>query len=232
MAKMFGVEGEKLEVKEGKIQPLITEHGLKLISLACILTSPDDAVIWRGPLKMKTIKQFVEDVDWGKLDFLIIDSPPGTGDEPLSIIQLIPGIDGVVIVTTPQDIALLDSRKAVSFAKELKVPVLGIVENMSGLSCPHCGKNIDLFSSGGGEKAAKELKVPFLGKISLDPHIVESGDKGNPFISSDKGSKTKEEIMGIVSKVIGSLMHAYFKSIPCSVNRPMDPAKMEINNET
>jgi Mrp family chromosome partitioning ATPase len=151
---------------------------------------------------MKTIKQFIEDTEWGELDYLIIDSPPGTGDEPLSVAQLIPGIYGVIIVTTPQEVALLDSRKAVNFARALKIPVLGIVENMSGFICPYCGKGMDLFKSGGGEKAALEMKVPFLGRIPLDPSIVAAGDDGRPFISDNIKSKAKEAMVDIVNRIM------------------------------
>lgn len=199
MAKMVGVQGRRLGARGDRILPIELGSNLKLVSLALVLGSPDEPVIWRGPLKMKAIKQFIEDVEWGELDYLIIDSPPGTGDEPLSVIQLIAGIDGIIIVTTPQEVALLDSRKAVNFGRILKVPVLGIIENMSGLTCPHCGKEIDLFKKGGGEKAAQEMKVPFLGRLPLDPRIVESGDAGNPFINEE--SRAAEAMKDIVHRV-------------------------------
>jgi ATP-binding protein involved in chromosome partitioning len=202
MAKMVGVEGKRLGARGDRILPIELGPNLKLVSLALILGSPDEPIIWRGPLKMKAIKQFIEEVEWGELDYLIIDSPPGTGDEPLSVIQLISGIDGVIIVTTPQDVALLDSRKAVNFVRELKAPVLGIIENMSGLTCPHCGKEIDLFKKGGGEKVAQEMKVPFLGRIPLDPQIVESGDAGDPFIN--KESRAADAMKSIVTKIIAT----------------------------
>ncbi len=202
MARMVGCETKKLEVEEGKIQPIEVFPGLRLVSLALIHGPGPEPVIWRGPLKMQAIKQFVEEVDWGELDYLVIDSPPGTGDEPLSVIQLIPGIDGVIIVTTPQEAVLLDSKKAVNFAKQLKTPVLGIIENMSVLTCPHCAKEIDLFKRGGGEKAAQEMQVPFLGRLPLDPLIVESGDDGCPFISRDSGAA--KAMRDIVSKIMKS----------------------------
>lgn len=203
MAKMLGVEGQKVEFKNGKIHPIILDSRIKLMSMACVLSSPDDPVIWRGPLKMKAIKQFVEDVEWGELDYLIIDSPPGTGDEPLSLIQLIPGIDGAVIVTTPQAVALLDSRKAVNFIKELKVCVLGVIENMSGFICPHCGKETDLFKKGGGKQAAIEMEVPFLGSIPFEGEIVNAGDEGKPYILlSNKKSPAIEAMQNIVLEII------------------------------
>lgn len=200
MAKMSGFQGKRLAAEANKILPIEVTPNLKLVSLALILGLQDEPVIWRGPLKMKAIKQFVEDVEWGKLDYLIIDSPPGTGDEPLSIIQLISGFDGVIIVTTPQEIALLDSRKAVNFVKELKVPVLGIIENMSGFTCPHCGEEVDLFKKGGGEKAAQEMRVSFLGRIPFEPGIVEFGDNGNPFIK--KESKAADAMRNIVRRIL------------------------------
>ena len=151
---------------------------------------------------MAAIRQFLQDVAWGSLDFLIVDSPPGTGDEPLSIAQLIPDADGAVIVTTPQEVALLDSRKCVNFAKKLNLPVLGIIENMSGMVCPHCGKKIPLFKEGGGAKAAKEMLVPFLGKVPLDPEIVALGDDGKPFVDALPGSPASIALMEIVEKIL------------------------------
>jgi len=142
------------------------------------------------------------EVDWGELDYLIIDSPPGTGDEPLSIAQLIKDIDGVIIVTTPQEVALLDSRKAVNFARQLNVPVLGIVENMSGFVCPHCGKSTDLFKTGGGQKAAKEMSVPFLGKIPIEPEIVTFGDEGKPFVWDRKESSAAQAFAEMVEQIV------------------------------
>ena len=151
---------------------------------------------------MKAIQQFLGDVEWGALDYLVIDSPPGTGDEPLSTCQLISPIDGSIIVTTPQEVALLDSRKSVRFSQMLKVPVLGIVENMSGFACPHCGKHIDLFKSGGGEKAAEELQVPFLGRVPIDPDIVTTGDTGRPFIQDYSKTEAGCAMEDIVLKVM------------------------------
>ncbi len=156
---------------------------LRVISIGFLLRSADDAVIWRGPLKMGVIKQFLRDVEWGELDYLVVDSPPGTGDEPLSICQLMPEADGAVVVTTPQDVSVTDVRKCITFCRQVKMPVLGVVENMSGFVCPHCGKTTDLFKSGGGERMAAEMGVPFLGRIPIDPAVVESGDDGRPVVS-------------------------------------------------
>ncbi|MFH1904334.1 MAG: Mrp/NBP35 family ATP-binding protein [bacterium] len=202
IAKMLGVEGSKLAGSQsGWIEPIEVLPNLKAVSIAFMIDSPDKPVIWRGPLKMITIKQFLSDVNWGKLDYLIIDSPPGTGDEPLSVCQLIPDISGAVIVTTPQDVAILDSRKSVLFAQTLKMKVIGIIENMSGFICPHCRERTDLFKSGGGEKSAKELKVPFLGRIPIEPEIVTSGDSGNPYIHFQKNTDTAKIIETISQKI-------------------------------
>lgn len=201
IAKMLGIEEKRLIYSEEGIEPIVVLPGLKAVSLALLLEDKDEPVIWRGPLKMTVIKQFLADVNWGELDYLVIDSPPGTGDEPLSVCQLIPNINGAVVVTTPQEVATLDSRKSVSFAKELGVPVLGIIENMSGFICPHCHKEIDLFGTGGGEKSASDLKVPFLGKIPFELEMVRSGDSGKPFLSVRKESPVATVLDGIINKI-------------------------------
>jgi len=180
--KLLDLEGRTLSANGGLLEPVAFGDNLKVISIGFLLRNADDAVIWRGPLKMGVIKQFLRDVDWAELDYLIVDSPPGTGDEPLSICQLIQDADGVVVVTTPQDVALSDVRKCISFCRQLHMPVLGVVENMSGFACPHCGKRTDLFKAGGGESMAAEMGVPFLGCIPIDPAVVESGDAGRPFV--------------------------------------------------
>lgn len=153
-------------------------------------------------MKMGALRQFLAEVRWGPLDFLIIDLPPGTGDEPLTIMQLLPEADGSVVVTTPQDVALQNSRKSIGFSRKLNIPVLGVIENMSGLKCPHCGKEIDLFKIGGGEKAAVELDVPFLGRIPIDPKVVTSGDEGMPIVISDTDSPAAEAYNQIVDMIL------------------------------
>lgn len=181
--KMLGLEGSfPTADKDGKMTPIIINSTLAAISMGFLLESDDQPVIWRGPLKMGAIKQFINDVNWGDLDYLIIDLPPGTGDEALSVAQLIPENSNAIIVTTPQEVALLDSRKAINFAKKLGMNVLGVVENMSGMVCPHCGDSIDLFGKGGGKRAAKELDVPFLGDVPIIPSMVRSGDSGKPAV--------------------------------------------------
>lgn len=202
VAKMLGVEGQPLKEQNGKMAPVYVTPRLKVISMSSLLPDQDTPVIWRGPLKMGAIRQFLADVEWGNLDFLIVDSPPGTGDEPLSVAQLISGIDGAIIVTTPQDVALLDSRKCVNFVKRLKIPVTGIVENMSGFSCPHCGKEIDIFKVGGGEKAAGEMGIPFLGRIPLEPKMVDSGDSGKPYLLEGEESRAVRSLEAIVDAIL------------------------------
>ncbi|MGE4413194.1 MAG: P-loop NTPase [Candidatus Caldatribacteriota bacterium] len=205
VAKMLGFEGEKLTGKNGQIQPIQVRENLIAISMASLIESPDTPLIWRGPLKGVAIKQFLAEVNWGELDFLIIDSPPGTGDEPLSVCQLIPELDGGIIVTTPQEIALSDSRKCVQFLRNMNIPIIGIVENMSGFRCPHCGAKIDLFLTGGGEKAARDFQVPFLGAIPIDLQMVISADKGEPFIGNNNESETIKAFEKIVQSIIAQI---------------------------
>jgi Mrp family chromosome partitioning ATPase len=195
VCKMLGIENNKLFYQDNKIIPFNALPNLKVVSIALLIEDSDTPIIWGGPLKMKLIVQFLKDVPWDNLDYLIIDSPPGTGDEPLSIAQLISdinpvrnskfsnGVNGAIIVTTPQDVALLDVRKTVSFAKRLNIPILGIIENMSSFICPYCKNEISLFKTGGGEEASYELGIPFLGKIPFEPQVVELSDSGKPFIS-------------------------------------------------
>jgi Mrp family chromosome partitioning ATPase len=200
--KMLGIEDMQPSANpDGNgIYPVMVPPRVKVMSIAFLLSSRDSPVIWRGPMKMNAIRQFLSDVIWGNMDYLIVDLPPGTGDEPLSVAQLIPKMDGAIVVTTPQDISLLDSRKAVNFTRQLKMPVIGIVENMSGFSCPYCGKEIDLFKIGGGERAAVEMGVPFLGRIPIDPKIVEDGDSGTPFVL-ERNSAAAEAFDGIVKNI-------------------------------
>jgi ATP-binding protein involved in chromosome partitioning len=196
--KMLGVEDAPLTGTDKELNPVEVVPHLKVMSMAFLISSKDAPVVWRGPMKMGAIRQFITDVNWGNLDYLIVDLPPGTGDEPLSIAQLIPEADGAIIVTTPQEVALLDIRKSVSFARALDMPVIGIIENMSGLKCPHCGEEIDLFKVGGGKRTAEEMGVPFLGRVPIDPEIVPSGDDGAPIVLSkptSAGAKAFEEIV-------------------------------------
>jgi len=185
--RLLGLEGSQVRGTEDTIIPVATAAGVKVMSIGFLLRTGDDAVIWRGPLKYNVIKQFLRDVEWGDLDYLIIDSPPGTGDEPLSVAQLIADADGTVIVTTPQALAISDVRKSISFARQLQLPVLGVIENMSGFVCPECGASVDVFGTGGGEEMAGDMGVPFLGRIPIDPGIVGAGDAGElgSYLESD-----------------------------------------------
>jgi len=202
IAKMLGIEKETIGGTEmGMLKPIEVRPNLKAVSMALLGYDTDRPIIWRGPLKAGVIKQFLADFEWGELDYLIVDSPPGTGDEPLSVCQLIPNVTGSIIVTTPQDVAVLDSRKAVIFSKELNIPVIGIIENMSGMVCPHCGKEIEVFKKNGGLKASKELKVPFLGSVPFDIEFVEAGDNGTPFVTFDNPSKSSQAFAQIVKKI-------------------------------
>jgi len=203
VALMLGSEGKQFEGARGggMVKPILVRPGLQVVSMAFLIDDPGQAVIWRGPLKMHVIKQFLSDFEWGDLDYLVVDLPPGTGDEPLSVAQLIPGMKGAVIVTTPQEVSLLDGRKCVDFTRQIKVPALGIIENMSNFSCPHCKKEIEIFGNGGGETAARELGVPFLGRIPLDPRFVVSGDMGQPFIDEYPDSDTARSLNNIIASI-------------------------------
>jgi ATP-binding protein involved in chromosome partitioning len=197
---MLGLERETLQGSEGGILPIHLGK-MKVISLGFLLRNQDDAVIWRGPMKAGVIKQFLQDVAWGDLDFLIIDSPPGTGDEPLSICQLIGSLDGAVIVTTPQKVAAVDVRKSITFCRQLRVPVLGVVENMSGFVCPKCGEVTQILCSGGGQRIAEDMLVPFLGAIPMDPRIAEACDQGQAFIDHYAATPTGEIMRKIIQPV-------------------------------
>lgn len=175
--RMLGLGGTPEVNQNKKLNPLSYSDNLKAISIESFTPNKDDAIIWRGPLKFSAIKQFIGDVDWKDLDFLIIDSPPGTGDEPLTVAQTISDAKAV-IVTTPQEVALADVRKSINFCKIVKMEIFGLLENMSGFSCPHCSETINLFGSGGGEKTALQMGIPFLGKIPFDPRMVTCGDTG------------------------------------------------------
>jgi Mrp family chromosome partitioning ATPase len=196
--KIFNLEDKKLMTLGDAIMPVPVSANLVVMSIGFMLQDKDNAVIWRGPMKYQMIKQFLKDVEWGQLDYLIIDSPPGTGDEPLSIVQLLENADGAVIVTTPQEVALSDVRKGISFCRNLNLPVIGVLENMSGFVCPKCGEITNIFKSGGGEKMAKQMNVPFLGRIPIDPQIVRACDSGQPYVqhySSSQAAQAFKEAM-------------------------------------
>ena len=204
--KMFHVEDEKLSVDDNRLLvPVDVPPSLKLVSMAFLLPSKDSALTWRGPVRSSAVQQFIEDVNWGPLDYLIIDMPPGTGDEALSIIQLIPKADGTVIVTTPQEVSLLDARKTVTFSSIANIPIIGIVENMSGFVCPHCGEVTNIFKSGGGEDAANQLGIQFLGRIPLEAGVVNSGDKGMPVVIAEPDSASAKAFKSVVAKIVDTI---------------------------
>jgi Mrp family chromosome partitioning ATPase/predicted Fe-Mo cluster-binding NifX family protein len=200
--RLLGVEGMPIGGSKDELYPLAIGDNLHVMSVGFMLRSQDDAVIWRGPMKFNVIKQFLGDVAWGELDYLIVDSPPGTGDEPLSIAQLIRDADGAVIVTTPQSIALSDVRKCISFCGQLQIPVIGVVENMSGFVCPKCGERTDIFKSGGGERMAGELGVPFLGRVPIEPSIVTASDDGQPYVVNFPDTEVGKIFAAITESVL------------------------------
>ncbi|MDR7867766.1 MAG: iron-sulfur cluster carrier protein MrpORP [Sporomusaceae bacterium] len=189
VAGLLGLKGMPLNIVGDKIQPFQMNENLRVVTFQGFLDNPDQPIIWRGPVKMGVILQLLADVDWGELDFLIIDSPPGTGDEPLTIAQRIPDCRAVII-TTPQEIALADVRKSLNFCKQTNIRIMGIIENMSGFVCPTCGERHDIFKSGGGEKTAAQWGVPFLGRIPIDPGVVEAGDQGSGIVKADSPAKS------------------------------------------
>ncbi|MDX1389660.1 MAG: Mrp/NBP35 family ATP-binding protein, partial [Acidobacteriota bacterium] len=178
-------------------------HGVRFMSLG-FLVKRDEAVIWRGPMVMKAVEQLLRDVRWGELDILVVDMPPGTGDAQLTLSQKV-RLSGAVIVTTPQDVALVDAIKGVAMFRKVGVPVLGIVENMSTFVCPHCGERTDIFGHGGGRAEARRLEVPFLGEIALDAAVRDTGDCGEPIVSARPESTSAESFLAVAGEVIETL---------------------------
>ncbi len=202
--KMLGLRRGRLQRRpDGRIGAIVYSPNLKFLSIEPLLPQEDAAVIWRGPLKISAIRQFIADIDWGKLDYLIIDAPPGTGDEPLTVAKTIPDAYAL-LVTTPQEVSLIDVRKSYNFCRKVKMRILGLVENMSGFICPHCGKEVDLFKRGGGERLAEELGIKFLGRIPVDPRVVAAGDAGKPMIAAYPESKTAEAFEELVRNVVAA----------------------------
>jgi ATP-binding protein involved in chromosome partitioning len=199
--RLLGLTGQQVKVGPPGAFPVIGALGMKVVSIDFFLPEERTPTIWRGPLKMTAIRQFLSDVVWGELDVLFIDLPPGTGDEPLSIAQLLPNIDGVLIVTMPSELSRAVVEKAITFARRLGMPIIGIVENMSGYVCPSCGEKIDIFQSGGGKKMAEETNVPFLGSIPIDPKVGADSDKGVPFVIEHAEAPAAKAFVDIVNKV-------------------------------
>ena len=203
--KMLGIAGQRLQVGPPGAFPASGPLGIKVVSMDFLLPDENSPVIWRGPLKMSAIRQFLSDIVWGDLDILLIDLPPGTGDEPLSVAQLLPEMDGVVIVTIPSDVSQIIVKKSAFFARQLGMPIIGIIENMSGFVCPKCGFRADIFQSGGGRKIAEELQIPFLGSIPIDQRVCQDSDKGTPFILEHANSPASKSFAEIVDRVRGFL---------------------------
>lgn len=204
IAKMMGIEGKLLEMNEksGRPAPIKVHDNMFVLTIASLMPNPDDPLIWRGPLKMGIIKQFLQDIEWPEIDYLIVDCPPGTGDEPLSIIQLLGKVNGSIIVSTPQDVAFLDARKTIKFSEKMEVPVLGLVENMSSFVCPHCNEPISMFQGDGANKAAEDFGVEILGRIPMDVNIVKTTDAGRPYIYDFGKTSGAKEFTKIVHRVI------------------------------
>ena len=202
--KLLGLEKERIGNNGIKLIPIEYGKSLKVISIGFLIEDSHDPVVWRGPLKYGVINQFLKDVFWEDLDYLIVDSPPGTGDEPLSICQLIEDPTGAVIVTTPQDVALIDVKKSITFCNQVNMPIIGVIENMSGFTCPHCSETIDIFKSGGGKTMAEEMGVPFIGSIPLNASIVEMSDAGKPVTAGGDDTDLKASFNSIVENIVNN----------------------------
>jgi ATP-binding protein involved in chromosome partitioning len=203
--KLLHLEGAAISGNDHALFPVTIDHhpgSLAVMSIGFLLRERDDAVIWRGPRKYGVIKQFLTDVEWGELDYLVVDSPPGTGDEPLAVAQLIEKADGAVVVTTPQEISVQDVRRCVVFCRQVDLPVLGVVENMSGFTCPKCGELVPIFGADGGRRMAQEMGVPYLGAIPIEPEIVVSGDHGTPMVQARPHSETAKAFGRIVRTLL------------------------------
>lgn len=199
--KLLGLEGQHPTVDGNSILPILGPQDVKVMSMGFLLRKDDDAVAWRGPLVARAISQFLSDVKWDELDMLVVDLPPGTGDEILSILQSIPDIDGVVIVSTPQEVAVLDARRAIQLVEKMGVPVLGIVENMSEFVCSKCGESHKLFGEGAIKKASEEYGIEYLGKLPLDPRVITLSDEGTPFVMKEPESKAAKAFAELVDKL-------------------------------
>jgi len=198
--RMLGLTGMLDIGQNRKLTPIAKMENLKAVSIESLTMSKDDAIIWRGPIKFSAIKQFIGDVDWGELDFLIIDCPPGTGDEPLTIAQTIKDAKAI-IVTTPQEVSLADVRKSINFCKTVKMQIFGLIENMSGFTCPHCGEKVEIFGAGGGEKTAAATGIRFLGRIPMDPKVVACGDRGESIQEVYEDSPVSQAISAVADQV-------------------------------
>lgn len=203
--KLLGLEGRRPDVTDDFIEPVLGPLDMRVMSMGFLLQKNDDAVAWRGPLVGKAISQFLANVKWGNLDVLVVDLPPGTGDEILSVLQMIPDVDGVVIVSTPQEVAVLDARRAIQLVGKMGVPVLGIVENMSEFICPKCGESYKIFGEGAARKASEEYGIDHLGTLPLDPRVIALSDEGTPFVIKEPDSKVSHAFSELVDKLANKL---------------------------
>ncbi len=205
---MTGLAGQVAVSSDQAIQPVDLTPNLGVMSIGFMIPEPDTPTIWRGPLRANVLRQFIADVEWGALDFLVVDLPPGTGDEPLTIAQALEDADGGIIVTTPQEASLSDCRKAINFLRKVGHNVLGVIENMSGFVCPHCGERTDIFSAGGGELMAEQMDVPFLGRVPIVAEIVALSDEGKPLLGPDSPQPVREAFEAIVQALLAELADA------------------------
>jgi Mrp family chromosome partitioning ATPase/predicted Fe-Mo cluster-binding NifX family protein len=225
--KLLGLTGKRMEIQNGELLPLECYANVRVVSMGLLLDNDENPVIWRGPMKANMIREFIQHVAWGKLDYLVVDCPPGTGDEPLSVVQILGKKARAVILTTPQEVALIDVEKCVTFCRQLNLPIAGIIENMSGFICPHCGKETDIFSRGGGEALAHKYGVLFLGKIPLDPAIVKSGDEGRPYVYFYGKTETAKRFDAVAAVIMQKETRAAEKRIAT----PEQQGEKEDNNQ-
>ena len=229
--KLLNLEGRNVQAEGNKIKPVLYSDTLKIMSIGFLLQKQSDALIWRGPMKHNVIKQFVTDVCWGDLDYLVVDCPPGTGDEPLSIAQLLGKIDGAIIITTPQQLAVVDVKKCITFCRQLNLPVLGVIENMSGLVCPHCSNQIEIFKGDGGKQMARDFGVPFLGSIPIDSNLADACDLGNPFIDFGNQNPTAQAIISAFESLPGLDKQIQTETAFCSTSQSANPTNKEEQNK-
>lgn len=202
LPRLLNLSQAKPQAGKESLAPIPWSENLSVMSLGFLIPNKEDSVIWRGPVKMGLIRQFLEEVTWGDLDYLIVDCPPGTGDEPLSVMQLLGSEARAVVVTTPQEIAIDDVRRSINFCRQTNNPILGVVENMSGFVCPHCQETVDVFATRGGERLAQESGIPFLGRIPLDPEMTKAGDQGQALLESGKNNPTVTAIRGVIQPLL------------------------------
>jgi Mrp family chromosome partitioning ATPase len=225
--KLLHIEGSQISAFGDALLPVTVACGtgsLSVMSIGFLLRERSEAVIWRGPRKFGVIKQFLKDVEWGELDYLVVDSPPGTGDEPLAVAQLIEKADGAVVVTTPQEVAVQDVRRCIVFCRQVGLPVLGVVENMSGFTCPKCGELVKIFGTDGGRAMAEEMGVPYLGAIPIEPEVVVSGDGGTPIVQA----KPHSEAAKAFGRIVRTLLEPEFRAVEAQPVIPIDGQPMRI----